>query len=322
MPRASPRIRLARTARRLRAGAVAAATLRAMPPHERFEPGTLAAAVAEAAERALRSGALQPIATRAHVVEDGGIAFCVRVLARLARKREATDRQRAERANPFLPYEAALHVADVSDTHACILNKFNVVDRHLLLVTRSFEEQQSPLGAADFAALWTCLGETGGLGFYNAGEVAGASQRHKHLQVVPLPLGPGDVLPFAARLERLAPKQGVAVPAGLPFPAALASVEALGPLGPDEAATALERLYREMLGRTGVDPSRTPYNLLATRRWLWLVPRTRAGWQGIDVNALGFAGALLVPDDGALARLRAVGPLALLRAVTPAAERV
>ena len=293
-----------------------------MPSRQRLVPGTLAAAIAARAERALREGALLPIPTRAHVVEDGGIPFVVRVLAGPARKSEATDRQRAAGANPFLPYEAALHVADLSDTHVCLLNKFNVVDRHVLLVTREFEEQQSPLCTADFAALWAGLEETGGLGFYNAGEIAGASQRHKHLQIVPLPLGPGEGFPFAARLEALAPKAGVVVPTGLPFPAALASIEALGSRGPDEAAAALAALYREMLGETGVDPGCAPYNLLATRRWLWLVPRTRPEWQGIAVNALGFAGALLVPDDAALARLRAVGPLALLRAVTPGGARV
>ena len=32
------------------------------------------------------------------------------------------------------------------------------------------------------------LAEFDGLGFYNGGETAGASQPHKHLQIVPLPL--------------------------------------------------------------------------------------------------------------------------------------
>ena len=36
------------------------------------------------------------------------------------------------------------------------------------------------------------MAEVDGLAFYNAGKLAGASQRHKHLQVAPLPWGPGD----------------------------------------------------------------------------------------------------------------------------------
>ncbi len=322
MPRAAPRIRLPRASCPGAARRARAATLGPMSWRLHFERGTLATAIASRADAALRQGALVPIPTHAHVVEDGGIAFVVRVLDQLARRREATARQRATGANPFLPYEEALRVVDLNDTHVCLLNKFNVVDRHVLLVTREFEDQQSPLGPADFAALWACLAETDGLGFYNAGEMAGASQRHKHLQVVPLPLGPGAAFPFAARLEALAVEEGAAVAAGLPFPAALAGVGNLAARDPDDAAPSLAALYRELLQRTRVVPGRDPYNLLATRRWLWLVPRTRARWQGLDVNALGFAGALLVSDDDALARLRALGPLALLRAVTPAGAPV
>jgi ATP adenylyltransferase len=293
-----------------------------MAARQHFERGTLAATIASRAERALREGALLPIPTHAYVVEDGGIPFIVRVLTELARKRDETAGQHAAGTNPFLPYDEALWVADVSDTHMCLLNRFSVVERHVLLVTRAFEDQQEPLGPADFAALWAGLDETGGLGFYNAGEAAGASQRHKHLQIVPLPFGPANSFPLAARLESQAPKQGVVVASGLRFPVALASLEALESASPEAAAPTLESLYRELLQRTGVVPGRGPYNLLATRRWLWLVPRARAEWQGVSVNALGFAGALLVPNEGALSRLRAFGPQALLRAVTPRAERV
>jgi ATP adenylyltransferase len=281
----------------------------------RLPSGGLAAAIAARSASALRAGALLPIETEVHVVEDGGIAFVVRVVTALARKREAAKTDAASARNPFLPFEPELFVADVSDTHLCLLNKFNALDRHALVVTRRFEDQEEPLGRSDFEALWACLGETQGLGFYNSGAVAGASQRHKHLQLVPLPLAPGAEFPLAPILEASAPGSGVAVPPALPFPAALARVDALATLAPGDAALALEALYREMLRRIGAGPGRAPYNLLATRRLLWLVPRSLPEWQGIPVNALGYAGALLVPDAPALARLRAVGPLACLRAV-------
>jgi ATP adenylyltransferase len=281
----------------------------------RLPPGGLSAAIAARSASALRAGALVPIPTEVHVVEDGGIAFVVRVVAALAGKREAARADAAGARNPFLPFEPELFVADVSDTHLCLLNKFNAVDRHALVVTRRFEDQEEPLGRSDFEALWACLGETRGLGFYNSGAVAGASQRHKHLQLVPLPLGPGPPFPLAPMLESCAPASGVSVPSALPFPAALARVDGLAARPPGDAALALEALYREMLRRIGGGPRPTPYNLLATRRLLWLVPRSHPEWQGIPVNALGYAGALLVPDAPALARLRAAGPLACLRAV-------
>ena len=44
---------------------------------------------------------------------------------------------------------------------------------------------------ADFDALARGLAAIDGLAFYNGGTVAGASQPHKHLQLVPVPLGVG-----------------------------------------------------------------------------------------------------------------------------------
>jgi ATP adenylyltransferase len=284
----------------------------------RLVPGTLAAALAARDAQARRSGALQPIATESHVVEQEGLRFDVRVLGGLPRKLASGARDARSGRNPFLPPEPELVVADLTDTHLCLLNKFNVLERHLLVVTRRFEEQQSPLGEADFEALWLCLGELDALAFYNSGPLAGASQRHKHLQLVPLPLGAGPAaFPLEPRLASAPAGNAPLAAPGLPFLHALARVDALAALPPAAAAPACAALYREMLARVDADPERTPYNLLATRRWLWLVPRTREGWNGISVNALGFAGALLVADASALARLRDAGPLAALRAVAP-----
>jgi ATP adenylyltransferase len=277
--------------------------------------GTLAGAVAERTRAALHAGALEPIATRAEVVEDAGIPFVVRVVVGPGRKPAATPRAPDRAQSPFLPCEPELFVADLSDTHFCLLNKYNVVDGHLLIATRRFEDQSEALDGADFAALALCQDEIDGLGFYNSSEEAGASQRHKHLQLVPRPGGSAEAYPLAARLEAAARAGEVTLAPDLPFPIAIAGVAALLARGGAAAAAALEATYLELAARLGMDPRRTPYNLLATRRLLALVPRARERWQGISLNALGFAGALLVPDAAALERLRAVGPLAALRAV-------
>ena len=144
-----------------------------------FAPGTLWARVQTATQRALDSGALQPIPTDFEHLEDGGIRFLVRILRQLARKPRAeasAPSPAAARPNPFLPYDPAMYVADASPTHVCLLNKFNVVERHLLIVTRAFEDQETPLTPQDFEALGTCLTEGEGMGFYNSGAIAGASQ--------------------------------------------------------------------------------------------------------------------------------------------------
>lgn len=54
--------------------------------------------------------------------------------------------------NPFLPYDEDLWVQHLSDSHTLLLNKFNLVDHHVLVVTRAFESQDDALTAADLVA--------------------------------------------------------------------------------------------------------------------------------------------------------------------------
>jgi ATP adenylyltransferase len=272
------------------------------------EPGSLCSAVRRASARALRVGVLAPIPTERHVLQDGGIPFIVRVVTSLEHKAEALRRQAAVGGNPFLPYDRDLFIADLSPTHVCLLNRFNVLEHHLLLITRAFEEQESLLTPADFAALAVCLAEIDGLAFYNAGPLAGASQRHKHLQLVSTPLGEG---PERTPIDRALAGQAPA----LPFPHAFVGLDLLACGPPDAVAETLLARYRELLKEVFEDRPPGPYNLLATRDWMLLVPRARSDWQGIEVNALGFAGALLVRGPADLERVRRSGPLALLRQV-------
>jgi ATP adenylyltransferase len=58
-----------------------------------------------------------------------------------------------------------------------------------------------------------------------------------------------------------------------------------------------------------------PYNLLVTRQWLLLIPRSKKYFEGISINALGFAGVLLVKDTAQLAILQKHGPMTALQRV-------
>ena len=98
-----------------------------------LEPGTLRDKVKAATRRGRQTGALEPMPTRCEIVEEGGIRFVVRVLTNRDRKTRARLAQdeveaRGEEANPFLPYDEDLYVADISATHVGLLNKFNVLD--------------------------------------------------------------------------------------------------------------------------------------------------------------------------------------------------
>jgi len=251
----------------------------------------LAAALDARARRALRRGALEPVESELVWLEDEDVAFAVRVVAALERKRAAPA---PPGGDPFLPYDEELHVADVSDTHVALLNRFPVMERHLLIVTRDFEDQERPLTRADLGALAACMAELPGLGFYNAGRAAGASQPHKHLQLVPE--GPDLAIPLEARIRA----------AALPFAHAVAHLEP----GSGGDAELLHRAYETL--RAGW---RGPYNLLVTGSWMLFVPRARECWEGVSVNALGFAGSLLARSREELERIRRVGPMNVLRNV-------
>jgi ATP adenylyltransferase len=267
-----------------------------------FEKGTLWNAIVERTARALASSALVPIHTEVELVEEEGVPFLVRVVSNLERKARATQPPAEGRPprNPFLPpYEEELFISHVAPAHACLLNKFNVFDHHALLVTRAYEEQDSLLTPADFEALLTCMAEFDALAFYNGGRLSGASQPHKHLQLVPVPLAVGG----------LRTPMDVAISRGrLPFR------HALGPPLRDPAQA--HTTYQELLRAVDRAQPGTPYNLLATRDWTLVIPRTLECFESISLNSLAFAGSLLVRNREQLERVRAVGPMALLRAVT------
>ena len=297
------------------------------PGIRRLRRGDLSRAVRRATARGLEAGALRSIATTSETVEDGGVRFAVRVVDNLRRKTQAAARwQQATDAprrpdNPFLPYDEDLYVGHLSDDHVCLLNKFNVLEHHLLIVTAAFEAQTSLLTAPDLAALWQCLAEVDGLGFYNGGVEAGASQPHKHLQLAPFPLvpGAGAELPVDRLVHAALTGAEPARAAALPFVHALVALDDLPP-DPAAAGPVLRARYLALLDATGLDPDpapgavqSAPYNLLLTRRWMMALPRAEEFFESQSLNALAFAGGLLVKDDTELARVREVGPLALLR---------
>ena len=264
--------------------------------------------VQDATRRALAGGALQPIETEASVLESDGVRFVLRTVSSLARKDGA--RRAAASGDPLGDYEPPLFVADLGPSHYVLLNKFQVLDGHVLIVTRRFERQERLLTVEDFAALAACLGAIDGLGFYNGGAEAGASQPHKHLQLVPLPLAQES--PHEVPMERV-----LGTPSPLPFRHAFARV------APHATAHEMHALYRALLHRCGIsavvtgdgETQSAPYNLLVRRGWMLVVPRSRERFESISVNALGFAGSLFVRSQAALQRIREAGPKQVLRAV-------
>ena len=279
-----------------------------------FEPGTLWKSIKKTTELALKSGALKSIPTDLEVVEQAGVKFVVRILENINRKKDYQEKQdqlttkTGKEFNPFLPYEEDLFVTGISNTHVCILNKFNVVDYHLLIITRAFESQESLLTLEDFTAMWACLAEFEGLVFYNGGKLAGASQRHKHLQIVPfsetdIPISP---LLKAAKLEN-----DIGTIPEFPF------LHAFTTLNLGESAEVTLEKYHTLLRTVGIEPlenniQSAAYNLLITKKWMLIVPRKHEEFEAISINSLGFAGALLVKNQQQMQLLKNIQPINIL----------
>lgn len=79
-----------------------------------------------------------------------------------------------------------------------MLNKFAIVPEHFILATRSYQAQTHVLDADDLHATLACIGayeegspsgggEDGALfAFFNCGDHSGASQPHRHIQLLPV----------------------------------------------------------------------------------------------------------------------------------------
>lgn len=257
-------------------------------------PPSLRARLREQLRRARASGGLEPTRTACSEIVDRGVRFIVHEIVGRDRKWDVTRDQADRGHDPFRPpYQKDLFVAELSATHVVLLNRFPVLDEHLLVVTREDEPQQSWLSLADFDALAACRNEIEGVGFYNAGPTAGASQPHKHLQLVPMPFTTGPLLDAVDRGFACAQQP---VPAACP-------------------GDVLHAAYRVLMARLGLDAERDPYNLLVVSDRLVVVPRSRHSFEGIGLNAMGYAGSILVRDAAARERLRALGPARLLAEV-------
>jgi ATP adenylyltransferase len=255
-------------------------------------------------------GALVPLATRVDT-PAGCEPFVVR---RLLSRPPRHLREAGPKPNPFLPWDRPLQVDLLASGHVLLLNKYPVQDCHLLVITRRWQPQSGWLTDDDWQAVATVAADTGGLWFFNSGATAGASQPHRHLQLLPRREGEAScplAIRFASQLAGAAE----------PWPWAYRLDARADPLGGSD----LPELYAAHCRALGLgDPEREPaprhpYNLVFDDHWFLTVRRVREHCAGFSVNGLGFAGYLLSTDSSDGSWLAHHGPWALLEAVAAAA---
>ena len=94
-------------------------------------------------------------------------------------------RSAGPKPNPFRPWDRELEVAGIGEQHVLILNKYPVQIGHMLLITKTWAPQNGWLTLEDWTAVAEVDQDTTGLWFFNSGPEAGASQPHRHLQLLP-----------------------------------------------------------------------------------------------------------------------------------------
>ena len=261
---------------------------------------------------ATASGALVPLDTSlTHLMGDGGSRFELRHLLSATPKHL---RASGPKPNPFLPWDHRLEVDRIGESHVVILNKYPVQTTHMLLITQDWQPQTGWLSMEDWRSLARVDAMTTGLWFFNSGPDAGASQPHRHLQLLPRSAGER----ICARddwFQRCA--EGTTTSAQDPL---LRSAR-VAPIHSTLTAETLHGLYLALaadldLGHpTTDDCPRGAYNLLMCRHWMALIRRRTEGIRGFSVNALGFAGSLLSTEMSDRGWMERSGPEALLEAV-------
>lgn len=289
-------------------------------------------------QQAIATGDLQPIVAEQADLQDQGLPFVVRWVAALAAKDAVKQPEgAAENAsgpagtilpggprdpnfNPFLRPDPALTVGPIGAHHVAILNKFPVCLHHLVLARRDFAEQLSPLELIDFIALAQVLSQYGGLGFYNGGAAAGASQRHKHVQWIPAAPGNASLKALVRGLPAVS-EQGAVL--HHPLLASVAHcfirVDAGPGAAPQASAASMQTAYAQACAVLGLRPDAQgllpSFNLLISDGWMLAVPRSQEHFQGVSLNALSFGGTLYVRDPAQMDAIREAGPLNVLASV-------
>ena len=274
-------------------------------------------------EQARNCGALVPLSTS--TIELTGPSANQFELRQLNAALPKHHRPEGPKPNPFLPWDAQLEVDRINHNHVLILNKYPVERGHMLLITQNWASQIHWLTIDDWRSLVLVDRDSSGLWFFNSGPRAGASQPHRHLQL--LPRHPEErICPrlswFTEHLKRSKASKGSGLVSD-PLSHSCVIAERPSATDPNQESTLLHGLYRSLAARLGLgdecsqQPPAVPYNLLLTQSWMALIRRSQDQVMGFSVNALGFAGYLLATQRSDLAWLQNQGGEQLLRKVVP-----
>ena len=264
----------------------------------------------EISQLAVTSNSLQQLSTECHKLLFGNDLFYE------YRKIKSTNFKLSSvigpKLNPFLPWDRNLQIDMIGNDHVLILNKFPVQTGHMLLITSSWKPQDGWLDSSDFKSLLSIELDTSGLWFFNSGPKAGASQTHRHLQLL-----------RRTDLEMICPFESwYKEPATSTFSeSSLLSKNIFVSTRNNDRECDLYLNYLELTSMAGLGSPKSffkplfPYNLLISPSWIVLIRRSKEFAHGYGLNALAFAGYFLETAHSDEVWFKENGPISLLEDV-------
>ncbi|KAI8964057.1 HIT-like protein [Daldinia sp. FL1419] len=274
-------------------------------------PQNLPELVKAAFNAARVNGDLTYYPTQVTILTPNSIPFQLRFSPALALKPKA-PKPKEPHGKPFNPFEnpsPAMLIADLPPSHRLVLNKFAVVPEHFILITKDFKPQTHILEKEDLAATFACIQAYRANGrelfaFFNSGPHSGASQPHRHLQLLPVERmrdGLEEVdrgSDWSVLAERVTESEKA-----LPFKVFTANIRS--DMTADERHGAYLELYRNAV--KAAFPDKQPsgegeavlsYNFAMTSDSIALCPRTAEGAMikdklGQDVGVVSLNGTVL-----------------------------
>lgn len=234
-------------------------------------------------DRLVEEGEVVLYESTEHQLVKDGCTFDVCLAPGLAAKHASKVPGR----NPFLPYNEKLFITELDD-HVLLFNKYCLTRLHMILITKKMEVQSTKITINTFIALNEIMhsldNSTPWIAFYNSSVEAGASQLHRHFQIIPLEL-PDISYPFKHLSFNLKDMEQTS------------QVDSVSQGTQHHRTMALWKCYNQC-------DAKSPYNILITKdRFIW-IPRTGEYIvEGVSANALVFAGHLLVRTEDQLKSL-------------------
>lgn len=216
--------------------------------------------------------------------------------------------------NPFEDPEPELTIVeDFGDSNQfrIVYNKFPVVPRHIMLLTKQYKPQTTPLSPDELKATYSILSTLAEdkndkwFAFYNCGPESGASQPHKHVQFMTLPR---NFKPFP---DFIISESDSFIPSTIREPLQNANIPMahfICKLPTDLKSLTEEDLimYFTSLLQRALTVSREneaesiSYNVIMTTEYIMIVPRSVGKYKELGINSCGILGLFLFKSDDLL----------------------